>query len=124
MCIRDSTWIPYLNPTPIVVGLLVMTFIAVGNGLFQPTQSTLLTLEARESRMDLGLIMGSQEGVGALSRVIGPLLAAFVWEATVDGTGIWTYHTVFHICGILMLIGALMQLKLKLIKPEKTISEN
>ena len=118
------TWIPYLNPAPIVIGLLVMTFIALGNGLFQPTQSTLLTLEARESRMDLGLIMGSQEGVGALSRVIGPLLAAFVWEATVDGNGIWTYHTVFHICGFLMLLGALMQLKLKLIKPEKSISEN
>ena len=118
------TWIPYLNPTPLVIGLLVMTFIAVGNGLFQPTQSTLLTLEARESRMDLGLIMGSQEGIGALSRVIGPLLAAFVWEATVDGEGVWTYHTVFHICGILMLIGALMQLKLKLIKPKKIISDN
>lgn len=118
------TWIPYLNPTPLAIGLLVMTFIAVGNGLFQPTQSTLLTLEARESRMDLGLIMGSQEGIGALSRVIGPLLAAFVWEATVDGEGVWTYHTVFHICGILMLIGALMQLKLKLIKPEKIISDN
>ena len=118
------TWIPYLNPTPLAIGLLVMTFIAVGNGLFQPTQSTLLTLEARESRMDLGRIMGSQEGIGALSRVIGPLIAAFVWEATVDGEGIWTYHTVFHICGFLMLIGALMQLKLKLIRPEKRISDN
>jgi MFS family permease len=93
-----------------------MTFIALGNGLFQPTQSTLLTLEARTSKTDLGLVMGSQEGFGALSRVIGPLVAAFVWEATVNGEGMWTYHTVFHICGILMIIGAILQLKLKLIK--------
>ena len=110
------TWIPYLNPTPLTIGLLVMTFIALGNGLFQPTQSTLLTLEARTSKTDLGLVMGSQEGFGALSRVIGPLVAAFVWEATVNGEGVWTYHTVFHICGILMIIGAILQLKLKLIK--------
>jgi len=117
------TWIPYLNPTPLIIGLLVMTFIALGNGLFQPTQSTLLTLEAKISKMDLGLVMGSQEGFGALSRVIGPLVAAFVWEATVNGQeGIWTYHTVFHICGILMVIGAMLQLKLKLIKAEDSSS--
>ena len=104
------TWIPYLNPTPLIIVLLVMTLIALGNGLFQPTQSTLLTMEARNSSVDLGRVMGAQEGFGALSRVIGPLIAAFVWEATLDGVdGIWTYHTVFHLCGILMLIAALMQ---------------
>ena len=113
-------WIPYLNPTPLIVGLIVMTFIALGNGLFQPTQSTLLTLEARALKMDLGRVMGSQEGFGALSRVIGPLVAAFVWEATVNGDGIWTYHTVFRICGVLMILAALLQLRLKVSSKEGT----
>jgi DHA1 family tetracycline resistance protein-like MFS transporter len=106
--------IPYLQREPLILGLIVLTFISVGNSLFQPTQSTLLTMEARYLKLDLGRVMGSQEGFGALSRVIGPLFAAFVWEATFDGEGIWTYHTVFRICGILMVIAAIIQLKLKL----------
>ncbi len=106
--------IPYLQSEPLLWCFVVLTFISVGNGLFQPTQSTLLTMEARHLNLDLGRVMGSQEGFGALSRVIGPLLAAFIWEATFDGEGIWTYHTVFRICGILMVIAALMQLKLKI----------
>ena len=40
-------WIPYLEPTPLAIGLLAMTFIAAGNGLFQPSQSTMITTEAR-----------------------------------------------------------------------------
>ena len=58
--------------------------------------------------------MGSQEGFGALSRVLGPIIAAFIWKATVERDGFLNYHTVFHICGILMLLAAFMQLKLKL----------
>tara|TARA_B100001115_G_C15847434_1_gene427767 strand:- start:3790 stop:5163 length:1374 start_codon:yes stop_codon:yes gene_type:complete len=111
------TWIPYLNPTPLITILFVLTLIALGNGLFQPTQSTLLTIEARKNKVDLGRVMGSQEGFGALSRVIGPLVAAFVWEATLEGSdGIWTYHTVFHLCGVLSLMAILLQLSFKFSK--------
>ena len=106
--------IPYLNPEPFLFILLMLTLIALGNGLYQPTQSTLLTLEARESDVDLGFVMGSQEGFGALSRVLGPIFAAFIWKVTVERVGILDYHTVFHVCGILMLIASLMHLKLKL----------
>tara|TARA_B100000700_G_scaffold26926_1_gene25800 strand:- start:431 stop:994 length:564 start_codon:yes stop_codon:yes gene_type:complete len=106
--------IPYLNPEPFLFILLMLTLIALGNGLYQPTQSTLLTLEARESDVDLGFVMGSQEGFGALSRVLGPLFAAFIWKVTVESDGILDYHTVFHVCGVLMLIASLMHLKLKL----------
>ena len=63
-------WVPYLNPTPISVVLLAMAFIAAGNGLFQPTQSTLLTTEARGGNLDLGRVMGAQEGLGALSELL------------------------------------------------------
>ena len=51
---------------------------------------------------------------GALSRVLGPIIAAFIWKATVESDGFFDYHTVFHICGVLMLFAVLMQLKLKL----------
>ncbi|MDP7659417.1 MAG: MFS transporter, partial [Candidatus Thalassarchaeaceae archaeon] len=101
-------WIPYLQPTPLAIGLLAMTFIAAGNGLFQPTQSTLLTMEAKGSGVDLGRVMGAQEGFGALSRIIGPILAAFIWAETVDGTGIFTYHTVFRVAGLIAVMGILI----------------
>jgi DHA1 family tetracycline resistance protein-like MFS transporter len=114
VCGLGLGWIPYLEPTPFAIGLVAMTCIAVGNGLFQPTQNTLLTFEARAQNLDLGRVMGSQEGFGALSRVIGPVFAGFVWAETVDGTGFWTYHTVFRICGIIMVLAAIAQIGLKL----------
>lgn len=114
VCGLGLGWIPYLEPTPFAIGLVAMTCIALGNGLFQPTQNTLLTLEARANSLDLGRVMGSQEGFGALSRVIGPILAGFIWAETVEGSGFWTYHTVFRICGIIMVIAALAQIGLKL----------
>ena len=102
-------WIPYLQPTPFTIVLLAMTFIAAGNGLFQPTQSTLITTETKSNNLDLGRVMGAQEGYGALSRIIGPILAAFIWAATVNGSGLWTYHTVFRIAGLVAVLGVLIQ---------------
>ncbi len=106
-------WIPYLEPTPLTIGLIVMTFIAAGNGLFQPSQSSLLTTEARDSGIDLGRVMGAQEGFGALSRIIGPIFAAFIWAETVDGTGVWTYHTVFRVAGLIAIMSVLIQFGIK-----------
>ena len=90
-----------------------MTFIAAGNGLFQPSQSTMITTEARAMGLDLGRVMGAQEGFGALSRIIGPVLAAFIWSATVEGSGIWTYHTVFRVAGLIAILGLLIQWGIK-----------
>ena len=81
----------------------------------------MLTLEARDSNVELGFVMGSQEGFGALSRVLGPIIAAFIWKATVENDGYFDYHTVFHVCGILMLFAVLMQLKLKLNYQDKIV---
>ena len=82
--------------TPFAIGLLTMTFIAAGNGLFQPTQSTLITTEARLNNLDVRTVMGAR-GIWCTIRIIGPILAAFIWAATVDGIGLWTYHTVFEL---------------------------
>ena len=102
-------WIPYLEPTPLAMSLIAMAFIAVGNGLFSPSQSTMITTEARITGLNLGRVMGAQEGFGALSRIIGPVLAAFIWSATVEGAGMLTYHTVFQVAALIALLGVIIQ---------------
>ena len=114
VCGLGLGWIPYLTPESFIIVLLPMACIALGNGLFQPTQSTLVTLEARATQSDLGRVMGAQEGYGALARILGPILAAFVWAETVNGSGFWTYHTVFRLSCFLTVVAALAQISLKL----------
>ena len=88
--------------------------LAIGNGLFSPTQSALLTFEAQVGRHELGMVMGAQEGYGALARIIGPLLAAYLWSVTVEGTGVWTYHTCFRASGVVFLMALVLQFTLRL----------
>ena len=102
--------IPYLQPSPISIALIVMTMIAAGNGLFQPSQATLLTTESRIQGIDLGRVMGAQEGLGALSRIFGPILAAIIWAETVDGSGLWSYHTVFRVAGLVAILTLVLHL--------------
>jgi DHA1 family tetracycline resistance protein-like MFS transporter len=87
--------------------------LAIGNGLFSPTQSSLLTFEARGGGHELGMVMGAQEGSGALARIIGPFLAAYIWSITVEGTGMWTYHTCFRVAGVVFLAALLLQVGLR-----------
>ena len=49
---------------------------AIGNGIYSPTQSSLLTFASKEGGHELGTIMGAQEGLGALARIIGPLISS------------------------------------------------
>ena len=88
--------------------------LAIGNGLFSPTQSSVLTFEIKSRGYELGMVMGAQEGFGALARIIGPLLAAYLWSLTVQGTGLWTYHTCFRVAGIIFVLAILLQLRLGL----------
>ncbi|MDP7003641.1 MAG: MFS transporter [Candidatus Thalassarchaeaceae archaeon] len=87
--------------------------IAIGNGLFSPTQTSMLTFESRAGGHELGLVMGAQEGSGALARIIGPLFAAYLWSQTVEGSGLWTYHTCFRIAGIVFCLAFILQLKVR-----------
>ena len=88
--------------------------LAIGNGLFSPTQSSMLTFEAKSRGYELGMVMGAQEGFGALARIIGPLFAAYLWSLTVQGTGLWTYHTCFRVAGIIFVLAILLQFRLRL----------
>jgi len=86
---------------------------AIGNGIFMPTQSSLLTFATKEGGHELGTIMGAQEGLGALARIIGPFLSAVIWSTTVEGTGLWSYHTCFRVSGLFFLVALLLQLRLR-----------
>ena len=92
--------------------LLVLSCIAIGNGVFQPSSSTYLTRLARDEGYDLGAVMGAQESLGAFARILGPLSGGVVWELTVNGSYPWDYHTAFHLCGLLMFISAMLTLRL------------
>ena len=106
-------WIPYITTETQGVGVFVIVLISAGHGLFGPTQSTLLASAAEVHGIELGRAMGAQEGFGALSRIIGPIFAAFIWAETVDGTGLWTYHTVFRVAGLIAIMSVLIQLGIK-----------
>ena len=107
------TLIPYTQASMAWLQLFfVVTCIAVGNGVFQPSSSTYLTRLARKDGYDLGVVMGAQESLSAFARIFGPLSGGFVWELTVGQGYPWDYHTVFHVCGLLMVISALLTLRI------------
>lgn len=92
--------------------LIVGALISVGNGLFQPSSSSFLTRIAKSEGYELGVVMGAQESVGAFSRIIGPLTGGFVWVYTDARDWPLDYHTAFHLCGVLMILAALLSLRL------------
>ncbi len=111
------TLIPYTQSSLAWIQmLLVCSCIAIGNGVFQPSSSTYLTRIARDEGYDLGVVMGAQESLGAFARIFGPLSGGLVWELTVNGGYPWDYHTAFHLCGLLMVISAILTLRLPPLK--------
>lgn len=117
------TLIPYTEPEYAFIQLgMVSILIAVGNGIFQPSSSSILTTLAKDNGLELGVVMGAQESVSAFSRILGPLTGGFVWVLTVNKSAPFDYHTSFHLCGLLMVFAAIISLKI--VKPqEKKSSE-
>jgi len=95
---------------------LVVVLIAIGNGIFQPTSSSLLTSVAKQEGVNLGIVMGAQESVSSFARIIGPLTGGVVWTYTVANEWPLHYHTAFHLCGLIMLFAAVLALKVNRIK--------
>ena len=98
--------------------ILITGCIAIGNGLFQPSSSTVLTSLARQEDYELGAVMGSQESLSSFARILGPLTGGYVWTITVDRNGFFDYHTAFHICGLLMMLAFLLSFKVESREPE------
>jgi len=115
------TLIPYTEPEYAFIQLgMVSILIAVGNGIFQPSSSSILTTLAKDNDLELGVVMGAQESVSAFSRILGPLTGGFVWVLTVNKSAPFDYHTAFHLCGLLMVFAAIISLKI--VKPQEKIS--
>ena len=113
--------IPYSSIDFVWAWMFVITgCIAIGNGLFQPSSSTLLTNLARRDDYELGAVMGSQESLSSFARILGPLTGGFVWTMTVERSGFFDYHTAFHICGVLMLCAFLLSFKVDVQTSEYT----
>jgi hypothetical protein len=65
--------------------------------------------------------MGAQESISAFSRILGPLTGGFVWVLTVEKSAPFDYHTAFHLCGILMVLAAIISLKI--VNPQEYSSD-
>ena len=115
------TLIPYSTMDFVWAWMLLITgCIAIGNGLFQPSSSTVLTSLARQDDYELGAVMGSQESLSSFARILGPLTGGYVWTLTVDKSGFFDYHTAFHICGILMLLAFFLSFKVEFTSSDQT----
>ena len=85
---------------------------AIGNGIYSLAKLTPdIRIQGRGPRARY--YHGAQEGLGALARIIGPLLSAVIWSETVEGSGLWSYHTCFRVSGLFFLVAFLMQLGLR-----------
>lgn len=98
--------------------LIVTVLIAVGNGIFQPSSSSFLTRIAKSNGYELGVVMGAQESLGAFARILGPLTGGIVWTLTVSRDWPFDYHTVFHICGLMMFFSFVLALRLPHLEAE------
>lgn len=101
--------IPYVPAEQRWLAMLgALTFIGIGNALFQPSLFTLLNRLA--GRAQLGIVMGAQESQRALSSILGTLLGGWVWSLTWNGTDFWSLHTVFRISGLFVFAAAVLLL--------------
>ena len=113
LCGLGIASLPYVPPSISWLVFFSSAALAIGNALFSPTQSSLLTFATNNSGYELGAVMGAQEGYSALARIIGPLLAAYIWSQTVEGIGLWTYHTCFRVAGLVFVLALILQMKIK-----------
>ena len=99
----EYAWL-WLLPTCVI--------ISTGSGIFQPTSSSLLASYAQRDGRELGGVMGAMESASAFARILGPVTGGLVWTLTVHETGWFSYHTVFQLCAVIMLVTFLVSLRL------------
>jgi DHA1 family tetracycline resistance protein-like MFS transporter len=105
--------IPYATSSAPWLWLLpTCILMATGSGVFQPSSSSLLASYSSERGERLGGVMGASESASAFARILGPVTGGVVWTATWQREGLLDYHTVFRLCALIMLLGALLSLTL------------
>jgi len=98
------TLTPYVDISFAWFGILFVSFIiALGNGLFTPSNMAMLSNHSGVS--EKGMVMGVAESLRSLSTLVGVLIGGIIWDLTNGGQGFFTYHTVFWLCGIFSITG-------------------
>ena len=114
VCGFGLTLVPYVSHEYIWLTMgAVVILLSTGNALFQPSFSAILAQRTREEGQEMGMVMGSQESASAFARILGPLTGGLVWDYTVLKTGMLSIATAFHLCGIMMFLAYLLQIRVK-----------
>ncbi len=83
---------------------LLTAILAVGDGLLNPSLSSLISQAAPQA--ERGSVMGVQQGLGSLMRIVGPVVGTWLFQHVGMPAPYW-------LAGILMLIGCGLGLKVK-----------
>ena len=83
--------------------LVSLTLLSFGNALLTPTVSTLLTTLAPEDAQ--GKILGTNQSVGSLARVVGPAIGGLVYG--------WHYTYPYVLSGSITLIVSVLAIRLR-----------
>lgn len=81
--------------------LVYVVVYALGSGLFEPSMASLVSHAATPTEQ--GRVQGGNQSMQSITRIIGPLLAAFLYP--------YGHNVPFIICTILSLIGLLLVLQ-------------
>jgi MFS family permease len=77
MC-AGVTLIPFVPETYFFsLGLLVLSLLAIGNGLVPPLNTSLISMYAKSEEQ--GEMLGISQSVGALGRILGPLSGSLLY---------------------------------------------
>lgn len=94
---------PFVPTDQFYLELVSLTLLSFGNALLTPTVSSLLTTFAPEGAQ--GKILGTNQSVGSLARVVGPAIGGLVYG--------WHYTYPYVLSGTITLIVSILALRLR-----------
>ena len=94
---------PFVPTDRFYFELISLTLLSFGNALLTPTVSTLLTTFAPEDAQ--GKILGTNQSVGSLARVVGPAIGGLVYG--------WHYTYPYVLSGSITLIVSVLAIRLR-----------
>jgi len=94
---------PFVPTDQFYFELVSLTLLSFGNALLTPTVSSLLTTFAPEGAQ--GKILGTNQSVGSLARVVGPAIGGLVYG--------WHYTYPYVLSGTITLVVSVLALRLR-----------
>ena len=94
---------PFVPTEHFSLELVCMTFLSLGNALLTPTVSSLLSSFAPEGMQ--GKILGTNQSVGSLARVVGPAVGGVAYG--------WHFSYPYLLAGSISLIVSVLAVRLR-----------